>query len=171
MTQKTVRRSMAFRQDAPLTTGSPGNAIEDFKIAYDDNPRNVTIEATRTRDMLSVRFELPGFKYDAKTNRLKKPRISSDATIVLPPQHIAETIWQPGVDDGKAKRLAAPNTRLVFTLPAGVDYIKMEIEEIFKVIAKGTPKVSPRALSKLDNDLKAQLDLINTASWGNHQAA
>ena len=170
MTQKTVRRSMAFRQDAPLTTGSPGNAIEDFKIAYDDNPRNVTIEATRTRDMLSVRFELPGFKYDAKTNRLKKPRISSDATIVLPPQHIAETIWQPGVDDGKAKRLAAPNTRLVFTLPAGVDYIKMEIEEIFKVIAKGTPKVSPRALSKLDNDLKAQLDLINTTDWDSFTA-
>lgn len=171
MTQKTVRRSMAFRRDDLNFTSSPGNAIEDFEITYDDNPNKVTIKATRTRDMLSVHFELPEFKYDAKKNRLKKPHASSNATIVLPPQHIAETIWQEKVNDSKAERLAAPETRLVFTLPPGADTIKMEIDAIFRLIALGTPKVSSRALSKLDNDLDAQLELINnTGDWSNFTA-
>ncbi|RYY23974.1 MAG: hypothetical protein EOP62_18430 [Sphingomonadales bacterium] len=171
MTLKTIRRSMAFRNDEITSLSSPGASIEDFNITYGSNPRHVTIDATRTRDMLSLRFELPGFKYDARKNRLWKPSAGTQATLVLPPQHIAETIWQEGVEDAKASRLAAPETRLVFTLPAGSDTIQMKIDDIFKVIAKGTPKVSPRASSSLDNDLAAQLALLEVEDWSTYTAA
>lgn len=156
-----IRRSIAFRH-ANGNPHMPGASVENFMIDFDNGAGRVEIIATRTRDLLRIRFLLDGFTYNEKRNQLWQKRNDARVTLFLSSQHIAETIWQENFDPPTASRLYAPETRLVFERNKSTDAQRLSISKLFELVQEDAELcVSPRAKAKLASSLEEQLALLN----------
>lgn len=159
-----VRRSVAFRH-ASNNPHMPGASVENFAIDYDNVAKRVEIVATRTRDLLKIRFLLEGFTFNENRNQLWQERNEARVTLFLSSQHIAETIWQEDDHPPIASRLYAPETRLVFERTKSTDAQRLSIAKLFELVQEDAElRVSPRAEAKLANSLEAQLELLNPSA-------
>lgn len=156
-----VRRSVAFRNTSNQTR-RPGASVENFAIDYDNDAERVEIVASRTRDLLKIRFLLQGFTFNKNKNRLWQQQKYARVTLFLKSQHIAETIWQQNVNAPTATRLYAPETRLVFERTKSTNAQPLSMAKLFELVREDAELcVSPRAKAKLANSLEAQLELLN----------